>query len=359
MSETNGSTVKYKVGVIGTGFGSLVHVPAFQRHHAFEVVMIAGLDAEKTNKIASSLGIPWTVNWRELLDNEEISIISIAVPPKYQEEIAIEVLKSGKHVLCEKPLSVAIESALEMKKEAELSGLISMCNFEFRFLPNRAYFVDLIKNGYIGDLYSIDIKINTSSRINPREQGYNWWSEKSEGGGMLMGLGVHYIDFLLQIFGSVNSVMARRFIHIPKRLNKQTDRMRKVTADDSFYALLDVGTVKCSLNMSSVTPFVESSYIEASGSKGSILLKDDVLYSALIGIDQELKKMEIPTNYLLVRDRDDHVLVSPMMRVLDELSLSIKSGINSSPNFNDAYEVQKVIDAINQSHAKKKSISIE
>ena len=128
----SGSTDPLKVGIIGTGIGSVVHAPAFAESAFFEPVMIAGSQLDKTKKIAENLKLKYTTNWKEVIDNPEIEVVSIATPPAMHEEMVLYALEKGKNVISEKPLSTDADSALRMLEAAEDSGLPSMVNFEMR-----------------------------------------------------------------------------------------------------------------------------------------------------------------------------------------------------------------------------------
>lgn len=351
---------KFRVAIIGTGFGSLVHLPSYQMHTSFEPVLLCGLDETKTKQLGEKLEIEVSTDWKEVVAREDIDVISIATPPYLHAEISIEAFKNGKHVLCEKPLSNNLDDALNMVSKADESGLIAMCNFEFRYIPVRAYFVELMKSGHIGEIYSLIININVPSRLNPRTQGYDWWSNQTEGGGVLSQLGIHYIDFILQIFGQIQGVYGTKYTHIPKRLNHKTGKMKKVTSDDSVTVIFKTHNSQTLLQINSVSSHGEGTSILASGSKGTLSIKNDQnLYCGLIGEGGALQQLSIPLKYRLIKEKESHVLVFPFMRILDEFSHGIIGGLSHSPNFHDALVVQKIINSIQTSYAKKKYVAID
>jgi len=351
-----------KVGIIGTGFGSVVQYPGFVEHPGFEPVAIAGRHHSKTATIAKRLGVAHHfTNWRELLEMEELDVVSICTPPHLHHEMTIESLKAGKHILCEKPLSTNLAHAQEMQDHVEESGLIAMVDLVFRYIPSRAYMVELIKNGYLGDIYQFDITVRNASRLNPRTRGYNWWSSLKQGGGVLNALGAHYIDFLFQIFDKIDGVSGMTATHIPKRLNKLTGRMKTVSADDAFISLFDIGQdCLASMNISSTTPFGRGPRIEVFGSEGTlVMLEDQTLIGGKIGEDDELKHLEIPENLRLDLKTDpNHLLVPPFIKLLDEFQKSVKTGRSLHPNFEDGLKVQRVLDAIRQSTKQHKWVDL-
>jgi len=351
------------IGIIGTGFGSVVQYPGFSHHPDFLPIAIAGRHKSKTDTIAKRLNIENSYsNWKDMLKLDDLDAVSIVTPPHLHKEMTLAALDSGKHVICEKPLSLNAKDAEEMLLKSEESGLINMLDLVFRFIPSRAHMLELIKNDYLGEIYQCDITVHNSSRLNPRTRGYNWWSSQKKGGGILNALGAHYIDFLLQIFGTIERVSGKTATNIPKRLNKMTGRMKTVSADDSFIALFDVGdNVLSTMKISSTSPYGRGPKIEIYGSEGTLMmLEDQSLIGGKLGENKKLQPIEIPAALKLNKYSDeDHLLVPPFVRLLDEFSKSIKTGRSLHPNFEDGFRIQQILDAIRLSNSKMSWISIE
>ena len=74
---------RFRVAILGTSFGRAVQAAGFQRHPGFELVAIAGTDADKTRRIAAELGVPGAYDdWRRLLDEAKPDLVSIATDRK-------------------------------------------------------------------------------------------------------------------------------------------------------------------------------------------------------------------------------------------------------------------------------------
>jgi predicted dehydrogenase len=349
---------KLKVGIIGTGIGSILHFPAFKLNPYFEPVKIAGRDKEKTKTIAKGLKSSYTTDWETVVKDPEIDVISIATPPAVHEEIVLSAIENEKYILCEKPLSNNIASAQNMSDVVEESGIPSMVNYEFRYIPSRAYLIELLKSRYVGDIHQVHLKINSNYRMNPRKQGYNWWSDASLGGGMLSGLGSHYIDFLCTIFDNIDKVSGKLFTHYDKRFNKATGRMRKVTSDDAFSCRLDIDDkIQCTMNLSSTIGFENGTLIEFHGNEGSLVIRDEVLIGGKIGESNQLQSIAMPST-LSKYAKQSHPLVSPMAALLDDFAKGIFGGVSSHPNFQDALKVEKVISSLRKSNKSGKWISV-
>src|ERR1051325_8287436 len=100
-SSPNG---KFRVGIIGTGFGAAVHVPAFKAADDFEVVAIVSRHRQNAERVARENGVAWfSDDYREMLERPDVDVVSVAVPGSLHREIVLAAAAAGKHVLCEKP----------------------------------------------------------------------------------------------------------------------------------------------------------------------------------------------------------------------------------------------------------------
>ncbi|HEY0798150.1 MAG TPA: Gfo/Idh/MocA family oxidoreductase, partial [Candidatus Baltobacteraceae bacterium] len=142
---------RLRVGVVGSGFGATVHVPAFQAHPRFEVVAIAS--PSRANAIAAERGIAHSFpSCAQMVAGVELDVVSIASPPVHHHEDVLAALARGKHVLCEKPFALNLTQAEELYAAAQRAGTVCALAFEFRYLPERIATRELISNGHLGPL---------------------------------------------------------------------------------------------------------------------------------------------------------------------------------------------------------------
>ena len=99
-----------KVGIIGTGWGARVQVPAF-REAGLVIGGIAGAHRTKTRRLADELGTAAFDDWRAVIADPSIDIVTITTPPAEHVEMAIAALDAGKHVICEKPTALNAREA--------------------------------------------------------------------------------------------------------------------------------------------------------------------------------------------------------------------------------------------------------
>src|SRR5689334_5067400 len=112
-SHTDG---RLRVGVIGTGFGSTVHVPAFKAAPEFDVVAIVSRRKENAERVAREHDLGWYGDnvAAMLREVDELDVVSIATPGGLHHEMALAAAEAGKHVLCEKPFTTDLRLAREM-----------------------------------------------------------------------------------------------------------------------------------------------------------------------------------------------------------------------------------------------------
>src|SRR5262245_7042844 len=141
---------RFRVAIFGTSFGRTVQAPGFQRHPGFELVAIAGADAEKAARVGAELGIPKASgDWRRMLQEVPLDLVSVVTPVDLHHPMMLAALERGCHVLCEKPTALHRFQAAEMRAVAARCGRVAAINHEFRFFPARRYALELVREGAI------------------------------------------------------------------------------------------------------------------------------------------------------------------------------------------------------------------
>jgi predicted dehydrogenase len=141
---------RLRIGVIGTGFGALVQIPAFRANHRAEVVAVASGTPGKAKKTADGLGVPHAFDdWRKLVQ-ADLDLVSITTPPALHHPMALAALAAGRHVLCEKPMAMSAAEAEDMLAHGDRARRAHVIDHELRFNPNRRRVRQLIQDGFIG-----------------------------------------------------------------------------------------------------------------------------------------------------------------------------------------------------------------
>ncbi|PYI57292.1 Gfo/Idh/MocA family protein [Paenibacillus flagellatus] len=150
---------KTKVGIIGLGSWGGCHLEAFRSMPQAEVVAICDRNEERVRELADRYSIAHAyTNSEELLARDDIELVSIATFESEHFAPAIEALRSGKHVLVEKPVTTKLAEAIEMQRTAEERGKFIVPGHLLRFEPRYADIREAIVSGRIGAPHSMYLK---------------------------------------------------------------------------------------------------------------------------------------------------------------------------------------------------------
>ena len=190
-----------RVGVVGIGFGQAVHVPAFRRDPRCVVVALAASDRERAARVAHRLGIPSAYgDWRELVASDAVDVVSMAVPPALQPDIAMAAAAVGKPVFCEKPLAVNGAAAERMFAAVTGARVAHAVDLEFAEIPAWQAAKRLLEEGAIGRPRSVSFSWRVRTRT--RDPG-GWKAHAEAGGGALGGFAAHALYLIEWTLGPV------------------------------------------------------------------------------------------------------------------------------------------------------------
>lgn len=217
MSEANTSpgqadTGKFRVGVVGLGYAGSTHMKAFSKHPKTVLVAIAGKEADRLVSLSAEFNVATTASdWQDLVADPTIDIISIATPNALHHPIAVAALKAGKHVFCEKPLSITAEQAQEMVAAASANNRILEVAFNYRRRQDIGMAHDLVASGKLGRVYHSRVSWKRRAGI----PGLKSWFTSADlaGGGAAIDLGPHIVDSLLYMLGEPKVVAVSAVMH--------------------------------------------------------------------------------------------------------------------------------------------------
>ena len=232
------------IGLIGFGFMGKTHLWSVKNLPFFydlpftaEVATVcASADhPERSKAVAKAYGIPHAADETVILSDPSIDVIDICTPNPYHFETAKAALRAGKHVLCEKPLTLTAAEGFELVKLAKASGLTCGTVFNNRHLAPVMRAKQIIEEGKLGRILSFDFSYHHNSCIDP-DRRVGWKQTVEAGGGTLFDLGPHVIDLCHFLCGKVATVTARSQIAFPTHL-KADGSVWETNADEAFYMI--------------------------------------------------------------------------------------------------------------------------
>ncbi len=228
---------KLRAGVIGLGMGCN-HVRGYRNHPDVELVAVADIDPERLQERGvKDLKVPACYSSaEEMLEKEQLDIVSVAVPNCVHKDLTIKALKAGANVLCEKPMAMNEAESVEMMETAKKCNRKLGINFSYRFLNQSREMKKIVDQGGVGEIYYAQTNWFRRKGIPGLEHGnFNspgaagrWFFDKEmSGGGPLIDLGVHRLDFCLWMMGYPEPewVMGSTYDKLGPRLASEKNRV--------------------------------------------------------------------------------------------------------------------------------------
>jgi len=270
---------KLRFGIVGCGVIGPVHAEAIASLPDAQLVSVVDLNPEKAQKLASQYGATPYTHLQQMLDHERVDVVIICTPSGLHGELACQVMRSGRHVIVEKPMEISREAIDEMLRVQQETGVKLAVISQHRFDPASRQVHDLVEEKAFGRLV-------LGNAIVPwwRSQEYydsgDWrgtW--KLDGGGVLMNQSIHSIDLLQWLMGPVKSVFG------------YTDTLvHRMETEDVAVAVLRftngaLGTIAATTG---AYPGV-TTRIEIFGDKGSAVIENDSLSFLHLARDEKEK----------------------------------------------------------------------
>jgi myo-inositol 2-dehydrogenase / D-chiro-inositol 1-dehydrogenase len=192
-----------RVGMVGSGVMGAVHAQAWLEADA-QVVAVHSASLESALGLAAQYGARVCSSLAELL--EHVDVVDLCVPTHLHHAMTLEAARAGKHVVCEKPMSLEIADARAMIRACDQAGVRLFIAHVLRFFPQYRAARDAVQSGQIGNLGVMRLK---RAAYQPRVSGENWFLDTQKSGGMILDLMVHDFDYARWLGGPVARVFAK------------------------------------------------------------------------------------------------------------------------------------------------------
>jgi predicted dehydrogenase len=201
------------VGLIGTGFMGKCHAlawnavtPIFGDVERPRLAVLADATRELADRKASEFGFARaTDDWRSLVADPAVDVVSITAPNEFHAAMAIAALEAGKHVWCEKPMATGLPDAERMRDAARASGRVAMLGYNYVQNPIVGLIRRLLREGRIGAVNHIRVEMDEDFMADP-EAAFGWRSEARSGHGALDDFGVHPLSMITVLLGGIRRV---------------------------------------------------------------------------------------------------------------------------------------------------------
>ncbi|GHC15839.1 Gfo/Idh/MocA family protein [Aidingimonas halophila] len=370
-----------RIGLIGTGYMGKAHAIALRAAPSVFPLSalpvcdyLAEVDEILAARKARELGFARsTGDWQTLVADPDVDVVDICAPNFLHKEMALAAVAHGKHVYSEKPLALNAADAEIMADAAENAGIKTLVGFNYIRNSATQLARDIVSSGEIGELVHFRGRHNEDYMADP-EVPHDWHTRRdTAGAGALGDLGSHILNmaeyltgrYISEVFGQLQTVTCQRPL-------ADGSRMVPVENDDQTQALLrfDNGLIGN----------IEASRIAAgrkmglaytlTGTKGAIVFDQERMSELQLYKHEGPKGRRGFTTLLSGPDHPDYAAFSPApghgLGYNDQKIVEVRDlieGIAASrplyPDFRDAWRINRLIDAIERSHAEARWIGLD
>lgn len=343
----------YGFAVVGAGNISAAHVFAIEGLPNARLIGVVGRTPQRARALAEKHGVLAFATVEEAVAHPEVDIVSICTPSGAHLEPALTAISAGKHIVVEKPLEVTVERSTQLVEAADSAGVALGAIFMSRFAPANAFARRAIEDGRLGRLLQVDMSVK-------------WWRDQAyydsgawrgtfalDGGGALMNQGIHQLDLLQWLGGSVSQVFA-----YADTLNHEG-----IEVEDSLVGVVRftngaMGQVSASTSLWPGNP--KELYVH--GTEGYLKLQDDVLVDWLTKDGGEAEREQLLAEYGGVSQSgsSDPMAISFQNHLLQyqDLLSAIDEGRTPAIDGAEGIKAVELVEALYQSVRTGKPISI-
>lgn len=263
---------KVKIGIIGTGAGIRTHLKGFRTLETAEVVAISGSNPKRSQEFAEKYDIPFAcADYKELCDREDLDLICITTPNRLHFDMVKYALKTGKHILCEKPLSDDSKEVKELIKLTKDYNNLTLVDHQLRFNPYIQKIKSLIDKGTLGKVYLVKINQQGSGFAN-ENAAWCWSFDATQGGGVRLAMASHLTDLIQYWFNSPKPTSVMGYLNpITKERKDAKDKVKKVSASTVCNATINFADEMQAIFTINAGSYMESRFdIHIFGDKGEL-----------------------------------------------------------------------------------------
>jgi predicted dehydrogenase len=366
------------IGIIGTQFMGRAHTNAYlDVGYYFDVpkpVMKAACDINESFLKEFCSRFNWQsqeTSWEKLVARDDIDMIDICTSNATHMPIAVAAAKAGKHILCEKPISMNAEEARQMADAASEAGVRHMVAFNYRRVPALALAKQLIDQGKIGRIRHFNAVYYQDWLVDPNFPIVWRHDAKVAGSGAHGDMNAHTVDLARYLVGEIEAVCAAQEIFVKERPLAEGKGKGKVTADDALFMLARFRDGALGNFMATRFATGRKNYLrlEIFGSEGSLIFNLERLneldyYSrGDEGTTQGFRNIVVTEGdhpYLKTWWPPGHIIgwEHTFIHEVADLLTAIEKKENVHPDFYDGLKCQEVLDAACRSADSGKWITI-
>jgi len=347
------------VGVVGaspqsTGWATRAHLPALRALPEFSLKAVSTSRPESAAAARDAFGVDAFDNAQDLIAHPgvDLVVVSVKVPEHYQ--LVSAAIDAGKMVFCEWPLGRTSTEAVDLARRAHIAGVRTVVGLQASFAPAIRYLVDLIADGYIGDVLSTSIVGSGMAWGATTNRRSAYLFDKGNGATMVTVAVAHAIDAVAAVLGEFAELSATTAV-----------RQRQVQVDDGSVIAAtspDQAAIQGTLRSGAVASIVfrggESRATnlrwDITGSHGDLLVTSsfgniqvaDLAVAGGRGAEPSVRPLVIPEAYFDRAPSAPAGLAANVGYLYAQFASDLRNGSQRAPDFARAVRLHGLLDAI-------------
>lgn len=195
-----------RVGLVGYGFMGGMHSQCYSAGGDAEITAVVDIEADRRGRAEQALGCRTYADIDAMLDDTDVDVIDVCTPTYLHADHVIAAAKARKHIMCEKPMALDLESCDTMIKAVDDAGVAMMVGQVIRFWPEYR----LIKEFVEADTYGPVRWVSARRLSAPAGWAWqNWIEDPARSGGAIHDLHIHDLDFIAYLIGPPGEMQTR------------------------------------------------------------------------------------------------------------------------------------------------------
>jgi predicted dehydrogenase len=351
------------IGIVGAGtWASLSHVPVIEASAAFELRAVSTSRRSTADAAAAKFGVRGYDSAQQLIEDPHVDLVVVATRVAQHGELVRAVLRSGKAVYCEWPLTIDVAEAEELAELARETGARTVVGLQGRYAPEVRYAADLLAGGYAGRVLGttmVGSGMVWGGAVATASQAY--WFDDAQGATTLTSAVLHALDPLHHVLGEFGSLSANLVRGRTSATVAEDGSEIEVTAPDQIAVIGTLASgAAASLFYRGGTSRGDNFRWEINGTDGDLVLTSDwgnvqTAPLTLSGGRREetgVTELAVPEEYLA--DVPEALRGGPaqaLAQLYADLARDVADGTSSVPDFEHALDRHRLIDAIRRASA--------
>jgi predicted dehydrogenase len=247
---------RLKFAMVGAGGIAQSYAQAFEDCSVAELVAVADVRASASSALAERLGCRSYDSYEAMADGSQFDAVIVCTPPATHRDICLFFMERRTHVLCEKPLSIDVESARLMLDAAKKSCVLVTMATKFRYVEDVVRAKSLVASGVVGEVILFENAFTSRVPMASR------WNSNPlvSGGGVLIDNGTHSVDLMRYFLGPLAEVQV-----------VEGKRSQGLEVEETVHIFVrSVGGVMGNIDLSWSISKEQENYLSIYGSEGTI-----------------------------------------------------------------------------------------